>query len=72
MGGLRALHQHRSDLVLLTHSDSSPACDCAEALAGSNLSHGMMKGGTWSSIIQHQILSEINAIVSHENLAGGS
>lgn len=56
-----------SDLVLLTHSDLRSVC--AKVLADSNLSRGI-KEGVWSSIIQQQISSEINAIVSHENLAG--
>lgn len=67
MGDLRYLHQHPSDLVLLTHGDLRPVS--AKVWADSNLSHGI-KEGMWSSIIQQQISSEINAVVSHENLAG--
>lgn len=67
MGDLRDLQQQCSDLVLLTHSDLRPVS--AKVLADSNLSCGI-KEGMWSSIIQQQISSEINAIVSHENLAG--
>lgn len=67
MGDLRDLHQQCSDLVLLTHSDLRPAC--AKVLADSNLSR-RIKEGMWNSIMQQQISSEINAIVSHENLAG--
>lgn len=67
MGDLRDLHHQRSDLLFLTRSDLKPVC--VNVLADSNLSHGI-KEGMWSSIIQQQISSEINAIVSHENLAG--
>lgn len=56
-----------SDLFFLTHCDLKPVC--VKGLADSNLSCGI-KERTWSSIIQQQISSEINAILSHENLAG--
>lgn len=67
IGDLRDLHQQRSDLVLLTHSDLRFVC--TKVLADSNLRRGI-KEGMWGSMIQQQISSEINAIVSHENLPG--